>query len=214
MIYTVPIGEPFKSALDNNRPADVADSACQSPADLYARGVARTAIGRFDDARVDLVSACREAGPLERRAGSSWPSSTFARLAQAASVARNRTADCRHCPARFEAGRPRPPPRRTGRLQSRQRRAGRRSTPGGGSYLPGDRLRERTGPSPRYAGNGRRRGAVRRRRASLRPVAGRQDNPERYGGDRHLTGKSGARAAAGRPVRAGHRVLSRRLADR
>jgi tetratricopeptide (TPR) repeat protein len=65
MIYTVPIGEPFKLALDNNQPAVVADSACQSPHDFYARGVARAAIGRFDDARADLVSACRDGGSLE-----------------------------------------------------------------------------------------------------------------------------------------------------
>jgi tetratricopeptide (TPR) repeat protein len=64
MIYTVSINEPFKTALDKNQLADVADAECQSPEDFYARGVARMAVGRLDDARVDFKISSAADGPL------------------------------------------------------------------------------------------------------------------------------------------------------
>ncbi len=70
MIYTVSICEPFKAALDRSRPAEVADAECKSPEDFYARGLARTAVGRFDDAHADFETGSRQTvsrsgGPLE-----------------------------------------------------------------------------------------------------------------------------------------------------
>ena len=65
MIYTVSIGERFKAALDGNRPAEVADADCKSPEDFYARGVARTAMGRVDDARADFNRPLGSGSTLE-----------------------------------------------------------------------------------------------------------------------------------------------------
>jgi tetratricopeptide (TPR) repeat protein len=65
MIYAVPIREPYISALDNNRPDDVADGECEQPEDLYARGLARGAVGRTVDARADFETASQAGGLLE-----------------------------------------------------------------------------------------------------------------------------------------------------
>lgn len=62
---TGPIGEPFKSALARNRPADVVDAPCERPEDYFARGVARTAVGRLEEARSDFLAAITSAGPLD-----------------------------------------------------------------------------------------------------------------------------------------------------
>lgn len=54
MIFTVSLREPFRSALRAGRAADVADAEALTEWDLFGRGLARTAVGRVEDARADF----------------------------------------------------------------------------------------------------------------------------------------------------------------
>jgi tetratricopeptide (TPR) repeat protein len=63
-MFTAPIDlpEPFAGALMRGEPATVCDAPAETPEAVYARGLARIAVGREVDARADLLAAAESLG--------------------------------------------------------------------------------------------------------------------------------------------------------
>ena len=59
---TVPLPEPFGSALGAGEPARVVDSEAATPEALFARACARSLVGRRAEARADLLNAAPALG--------------------------------------------------------------------------------------------------------------------------------------------------------
>ena len=141
MIFTISIGEPFKAALEKNHPSEVADSPCRCSEDFFARGLARLALGRIEEARADFKSASAASGQTEEAARLELAYLDVRNPGALAGVAATARETAQRVPRQSKLAARGVSYRRIGRVQGGQRGKCRRRPVGGGGHLSGDRLR-------------------------------------------------------------------------